>query len=29
MRTFGPPPSAREIEAIARRALERLPEPFA
>jgi predicted Zn-dependent protease with MMP-like domain len=29
MRRFGPPPSAAEIEAIARRALERLPEPFA
>lgn len=29
MRRFGPPPSAEEIEAIARGALERLPEPFA
>ena len=29
MRAFGPPPSAAEIEAIARRALEHLPEPFA
>jgi predicted Zn-dependent protease with MMP-like domain len=29
MRSFGPPPSAAEIEALARRALERLPEPFA
>lgn len=29
MRIFGPPPSADEIEAIARAALERLPEPFA
>ena len=29
MRQFGPPPSAEEIEAIARAALERLPEPFA
>ena len=29
MRTFGPPPSAAEIEAIARAALQRLPEPFA
>ena len=29
MRRFGPPPSADEIEAIARSALERLPEPFA
>ena len=29
MRRFGPPPSAEEIEAIARSALERLPEPFA
>jgi predicted Zn-dependent protease with MMP-like domain len=28
MRPFGPPPSADEIEAIARRALEALPEPF-
>jgi predicted Zn-dependent protease with MMP-like domain len=28
MRPFGPPPSADEIEAIARRALESLPEPF-
>jgi len=29
MRRLGPPPSAEEIEAIARAALERLPEPFA
>ncbi len=29
MRSFGPPPSAEEIEAIARRALNALPEPFA
>ena len=29
MRTFGPPPSAAEIEAVARDALRRLPEPFA
>lgn len=29
MRTFGPPPSAAEIEAIARAALDQLPEPFA
>ena len=29
MRRLGPPPSAEEIEAIARSALERLPEPFA
>ncbi len=29
MRRFGPPPSADEIEAMARRVLERLPEPFA
>lgn len=29
MRRFGPPPSADEIEAIARRALEALPRPFA
>jgi predicted Zn-dependent protease with MMP-like domain len=28
MRSFGQPPSADEIEAIARAALERLPEPF-
>src|SRR3954471_2049645 len=28
MRPFGPPPSADEIEAIARRALESLPKPF-
>jgi predicted Zn-dependent protease with MMP-like domain len=28
MRRFGQPPSADEIEAIARAALERLPEPF-
>jgi len=29
MRALGPPPSADEIEAIARRALDALPEPFA
>ena len=29
MRAFGTPPSAEEIEAIARAALERLPAPFA
>ena len=29
MRAIGLPPSAREIEAIARRTLEALPEPFA
>ena len=29
MRPFGPPPSAAEIEALARVALARLPEPFA
>jgi predicted Zn-dependent protease with MMP-like domain len=29
MRAFGPPPSAAEIEAIARRVLEALPDPFA
>jgi len=29
MRRFGPPPSAEEIEAIARATLDRLPEPFA
>ena len=29
MRRFGTPPSADEMEAIARRALEALPEPFA
>ncbi|MFP5330099.1 MAG: metallopeptidase family protein [Alphaproteobacteria bacterium] len=29
MRRFGQPPSAEEIEAIARSALERFPEPFA
>jgi predicted Zn-dependent protease with MMP-like domain len=29
MRRFGTPPSADDIEAIARAALERLPEPFA
>ena len=29
MRRFGPPPSADEIEAIARAAMRRLPEPFA
>ena len=28
MRAFGPSPSADEIEAIARRALANLPEPF-
>ena len=28
MRSFGQPPSTDEIEAIARAALERLPEPF-
>ena len=28
MRRFGNPPSADEMEAIARRALEALPEPF-
>ena len=28
MRSFGPPPSADEIEAIARGALNALPEPF-
>ena len=28
MRRFGQPPSADEIEAIAREALRRLPEPF-
>ena len=28
MRGLGPPPSADEIEAIARRALDALPEPF-
>src|SRR5688500_12907777 len=28
-RRFGPPPSAAEIEAIARRTLEALPDPFA
>ena len=28
MRRFGPPPSAEEIEAIARQALDRLPAPF-
>jgi len=28
MRRFGPPPCADEIEAIARRTLESLPEPF-
>ena len=27
-RTFGPPPSLDEIEALARAALARLPEPF-
>ena len=29
MRRFGSPPSAEDIDAIARSALERLPEPFA
>jgi predicted Zn-dependent protease with MMP-like domain len=29
MRAFGPPPSLEEIEALARRALDGLPEPFA
>ncbi len=29
MRRFGTPPSAEEIEAIARSTLERLPQPFA
>lgn len=29
MRSFGQPPSAEEIEAIARSVMERLPEPFA
>ena len=29
MRRFGPAPSAEEIEAIARRTLQALPEPFA
>jgi predicted Zn-dependent protease with MMP-like domain len=29
MRPFGPPPSAEEMEALARRALLALPEPFA
>jgi predicted Zn-dependent protease with MMP-like domain len=29
MRRFGTPPSADEIEAIARATLDRLPEPFA
>jgi predicted Zn-dependent protease with MMP-like domain len=29
MRRFGTPPSADEMEAIARRALKTLPEPFA
>ena len=28
MRRFGPPPSANEIEAIAREALKSLPSPF-
>jgi len=28
MRSFGPPPSAEEIEALARRALNALPQPF-
>lgn len=29
MRRFGPPPTAEEIDAIARATMERLPEPFA
>ncbi len=29
MRSLGPPPSAEEIEQIARRALDALPSPFA
>ena len=29
MRAFGPPPSLAEIEALARAALDRLPDPFA
>jgi predicted Zn-dependent protease with MMP-like domain len=29
MRRFGPPPTAEEIEEIARATLNRLPEPFA
>jgi predicted Zn-dependent protease with MMP-like domain len=29
MRSFGPPPSAEEIDAIARRAMNALPKPFA
>jgi predicted Zn-dependent protease with MMP-like domain len=29
MRRFGPPPSAEEIEEIARRTLKALPDPFA
>jgi predicted Zn-dependent protease with MMP-like domain len=29
MRAFGPPPTLAELEALARTALERLPEPFA
>ena len=29
MRSFGPSPSAAEIEALARKTLEALPEPFA
>lgn len=29
MRSFGPPPSADEIEGIARRTLRALPQPFA
>jgi predicted Zn-dependent protease with MMP-like domain len=29
MRTFGPSPGAEEIEALARRALDALPRPFA
>ena len=28
MRSFGPPPSGEEIEALARRALDALPKPF-
>jgi len=29
MRAFGPPPSLEEMEELARRALDSLPEPFA
>ena len=29
MRSFGPPPTAEEIEALARHALDALPKPFA